>query len=528
MKKLIACLFLLFAVQYGKAQQNCPIIPKPVTAVKQAGEFVIKPGTGIAVSSKALDTVATYLQTQILQLSKRNLTISHKGTAAIKLVLTNTINGSEGYTLKINNKSMVISGATTHGVFNGVISFLQLVTLGKSATAVSCWDITDAPNYAWRGLMLDESRHFMGKKKVEQLLDWMAFYKLNRFHWHLTDEPAWRLEIKRYPQLALVGGMGSTTNKNDPAKYYTQQEITDVIKYAAERQIVVIPEIDMPGHATAANRAYPEYSGGGSAGHPDFTFNPGNPATYTYLANILKETIALFPSGMIHVGGDEVSVGNEKWKTDAGIAALMQQQKLVTLPDVEHYFMKRMADSVYHQHAKLLVWDEMADAGLPLDSTIIFWWRHDKPEQLKLSLSKGYPTVVCPRLPFYYDFVQDSTHKYGRKWYNKFYNSVQDVYAFSLAKLNLTQPQLSHVLGIQANLWTETVPTEQRMDYLLFPRISALAEAAWTAPDNKDLPGFMDRLKSNIELYKKAGLYYYNPFVPAEHPEPTQARAVVK
>ncbi|GAB3902528.1 beta-N-acetylhexosaminidase [Mucilaginibacter boryungensis] len=521
MKKITICLTLLLGALLGKAQQNCPIIPKPVTAIKQTGEFVIKRNMGILISAKVLDTAATYLQKELQHLNKLNLAISRKAaTSGIKLMLDNTIRGSEGYRLKMTTTSVMISGSTTHGVFNGVISFLQLVTLSKSALAVDCWDITDAPNYAWRGVMLDESRHFMGKEKVKQLLDWMAFYKLNHFHWHLTDEPAWRLEIKRYPKLALIGGMGSTTNKNDPAKYYTQQEVSEIINYAAERHIVVIPEIDMPGHATAANRAYPEYSGGGSPGHPDFTFNPGNMATYTYLANILKETIALFPSGMIHMGGDEVSIGNEKWKTDAGIASLMQQQKLSTLSEVEHYFMKRMADSVYRAHAKLLVWDEMANAGLPVDSTIIFWWRHDKPGQLRLALSKGYPTVVCPRLPFYYDFVQDSTHKNGRKWNNKLYNSLQDVYSFSLTEMNLTQSELNNVLGIQANLWTETVATAKRMDYLLFPRITALAEAAWTAPANKAWPDFMSRLKFNLGLYDKAGLYYYDPFIPVAHPEP--------
>jgi hexosaminidase len=178
--------------------------------------------------------------------------------------------------------------------------------------------------------------------------------------------------------------------------------------------------------------------------------------------------------------------------------------------------------------SKVLVWDEMADAGLPVDSTIIFWWRQDKPEQLKLALSKGYMTVLCPRLPFYFDFVQDSTHRYGRKW-NKMYNSIQDVYAFDINNnYPLTPLESKHIAGIQANLWTETVSTMQRLDYLLFPRISALAETAWTAPGNKNLSDFMERLKTNIVLYKKAGLYYYNPFSPEEYPEPDNPLIIKK
>src|SRR5690606_13307445 len=169
--------------------------------------------------------------------------------------------------------------------------------------AIPAWEITDQPRYAWRGLMLDESRHFFGKEKVKSILDWMAFYKLNRFHWHLTDEPAWRLEIKKYPLLTLIGGIGSFTDGAAPAAYYTQQQIHEIVAYAAERNITVIPEIDMPGHATAANRAYPEYSGGGTEAHPHFTFNPGKEDTYAYLTDILRETNALFPSQLLHLGG---------------------------------------------------------------------------------------------------------------------------------------------------------------------------------------------------------------------------------
>lgn len=522
--KIYATLFvLLLFMRFGIAQQNCPIIPKPVSAVSRPGVFILKPGVKIIAGASDIKGVSAYLQQNIQQQYHINLPKTAKASGpVIKLILTPGSGAAEAYAINMDSRNVEISGATPAAVFYGVTTFLQLVALAQqqdNAITINCWKINDEPIYAWRGLMLDESRHFMGKEKVKQLLNWMAFYKLNRFHWHLTDEPAWRLEIKQYPKLTWVGGAGSTTKPNDPARYYTQEEIKEIINYAAERYITVIPEIDMPGHATAANRAYPEFSGGGSAGHPDFTFNPGNPATYTYLGNILKETIALFPSGMIHVGGDEVSIGNEKWKTDNSIATLMQQQKLATLPDVEHYFMKRMADTVYKQRAKLLVWDEMAGAGLPRDSTIIFWWRQDQPQQLKLALSKGYTTVVCPRLPFYFDFVQDSTHRYGRKW-NKLYNSIQKVYNFSLKPYNLSAAESGHVAGIQANLWTETVPTAQRMDYLLFPRISALAETAWTAPENKDRAAFMDKLKAHLQLYKKAGLYYYNPFNPAEDPEP--------
>ncbi|MFP4367730.1 MAG: family 20 glycosylhydrolase, partial [Bacteroidales bacterium] len=171
-------------------------------------------------------------------------------------------------------------------------------------------EIREDPEYGWRGIMLDESRHFFGKDKVKSILDWMVYYKLNRFHWHLTDSPGWRIEIKKYPKLGHVGGIGNHTDPFTPAEFYTQEDIKEIIAYAKERKIVVIPEIDMPGHATAANHAYPEYSGGGSERYPDWTFHPGREGTYQYLTDILREVDALFPSQMVHLGGDEVSCGN--------------------------------------------------------------------------------------------------------------------------------------------------------------------------------------------------------------------------
>jgi hexosaminidase len=360
--------------------------------------------------------------------------------------------------------------------------------------------------------MLDESRYFFGKEKVKSILDWMAFYKLNRFHWHLTDEPGWRIEIKKYPMLSLVGGIGNHANPFAPAKFYTQEDIKEIVNYATERHIIIIPEIDMPGHATAANRAYPEFSGGGSEKYPDFTFNPGYEKTYSYLTNILRETKALFPGNMLHLGGDEVSFGSEKWLTNEGIKKLMKENDLHSAKDVEKYFMERMADSVYQLNAKLLAWDEVADLNLSDTKTIIFWWRQDKPQQLKTALQKKYDVVLCPRLPFYFDFVQDSSHTMGRKWNGKF-SSLRDVYDFKASGLPGIQSQnAQQILGIQANLWTETIHTEQRLDTMLFPRIAALSEAAWTADSKRNFESFKQRLTSQFALYEKAGILYYKPF----------------
>ncbi len=279
------------------------------------------------------------------------------------------------------------------------MTFVQLARLsakGKSGISVPCWRIQDQPAMGWRGFMLDESRHFFGKQTVKLLLDEMALYKLNRFHWHLTDEPGWRIEIKQYPRLATVGGIGNRTDTLAPAAYYTQEDVKEIIAYAAVRGITVIPEIDMPGHATAANKAYPEFSGGGTAKYPEFTFNPGKEGTYQYLTNILREVNDLFPAHMIHIGGDEVSFGSASWNTDPYVQSLMKKEKLNTLVDVEHYFLRRMTDSVIAMRSKLLGWDEVSAAGLPVNETVVFWWRQEKPGQLKIALDKGYKVVLCP------------------------------------------------------------------------------------------------------------------------------------
>lgn len=517
MKKILQLVLLLISANVF-AQKTPAIIPKPTELAIGTGFFHINSKKTIGFNNSGLEKAAYYFQNELLK--QKGITLQQKSSSAdILLVLEGKKKNADsaGYKINVKPKQIIVSASHANGVFYGLITVLQMA-LTSDGNKVPVCEISDNPTYSWRGFMLDESRHFFGKQKVKSILNWMAFYKLNTFHWHLTDEPGWRLEIKKYPKLSLVGGIGDYFNPNLPAQFYTQADINEIVAYAADRYIKVIPEIDMPGHATAANLAYPEYSGGGSLAHPEFTFNPGLEATYAYLTNILKETNVLFPSGLIHLGGDEVSFGNEKWKINPDILKLKERENLKNEAEVERYFMKRMADSVYNLNAKTLLWDEMADTDLPKDKTIIFWWRHDKPVQLQTALNKGYQTVLCPRLPLYFDFVQDSTHKYGRKW-TKLYNPLESVYDFDARSFAKNPNEKSLILGIQGNLWTETVDNEHRLDYLLFPRIAALAESAWTETSNKDFKQFDTRLGSHLFLYQKAGLYFYNPDKPLQNPE---------
>lgn len=520
--------FFLFIIWHktSLSQQTIQIIPAPVSAAKQAGDFILSSNT--SVFSANAETIVGYFRTEVLKhtgLAVKQSATAKNASIHFNILPAKNLNGF-AYTIQMSTEKIEVNASSKEGMFMGAVSLLQLIrqapTVNKQIKLAN-WNVKDRPNYPWRGFMLDESRHFFGVEKVKQLLDWMAFYKLNKFHWHLTDEPGWRLEIKKYPRLILVGGIGNFVEEDKPATYYTQEQIKEIVAYAADRFIDVIPEIDMPGHATAANMAYPQYSGGGSEKHPEFTFNPGKDGTYQYLTNILREVNVLFPSGLIHLGGDEVSFGNQQWINLPEVKSLMQKEKLADLKEVEKYFIKRMSDSLAKLNSKTLAWDEIAEFNLRKDSTIVFWWRHDKAEQLEKTLKNEYQVVVCPRLPFYFDFVQDSTHNYGRKWEGSF-NTLKSIYTYKLPTVAAIAKK-DQILGIQANLWTETVENVNRFDYLIFPRITALAEVAWNAPANRtDFDGFMHRLKNQLTLFDKEGVYYYHPFQPSQHPEPVKAK----
>ena len=522
---MIRSFFLVIALTvaslYSRAQQSCPVIPLPSQSTPVKAVFPLSDQTPLSFSEPSLLASANMLQQQLLQYAGIRLAISDKSPGSGILLKRVKGDNPAAYTLQMTGTQVTVSASGDEGIFYGLMSLMQLVRTAKpkqAAAQVPCWNITDQPLFGWRGFMLDESRQFFGKAVVKKILDEMAFYKLNRFHWHLTDQPGWRIEIKQYPRLTLVGGIGVHGNPDEPAQYYRQDEIKEIVAYAKERHITVTPEIDMPGHATAANKAYPQFSGGGSAKYPDFTFNPGKEETYQYLTNILKEVNVLFPSQMIHIGGDEVSFGSESWKTDAAVQQLMQSKGLKSLLEVEHYFIKRMADTLLKLNSKVLGWDEVTAAQLPAKATIVFWWRHDKAAELKNALDKGYNVVLCPRLPYYFDFVQDSSNIVGRRWKGEF-NQLQRVYDFSLATLPVSvSGKASQVEGIQANLWTETVRTAERAYYMTFPRLLALAEAAWTAPEKRDFPQFEQRLKKHLPLLKEQGIYYMES--PEKTPEP--------
>lgn len=505
---------------------GCPLVPRPQSSVPVDEKFSLADDVVITYDAAAASQ-AEFLQGELLRYLDITsiLSLSDGRNASEGIVLCEGPKnwGPEQYAIDMSSEKVVITANAKGGFVYGVTSLIQLARLSqkdKGSVLMDCWKISDKPRYEWRGFMLDEARHFWGMKKVKQLLDWMATYRMNRFHWHLCDEPGWRIEIKKYPRLALVGGVGEHGNPDVPAQFYTQDEIREIVAYAARRNIEVIPEIDMPGHATAAVKAYPEFDGGGSEKRPSYTFNPGKEGTYQFLNDILAEIDALFPSQIVHIGGDEVSHANEQWNTDPHVQSLMKREGLDSLKAVENYFCKRMADSLYRRNNRIAAWDEMAGADLNKEKTIIYFWRQNRTDMLQKAFDNEFSVVFSPRLPMYFDYANDTLQVHGVPWKKFTANNYWKVYDYECTGYDVKYPKNPRILGIQANMWTERVFTEDRLDYMIFPRIAALAETAWTQKENKDLKNFDERLKKQFNLYRKEYIYFCNPFDREDNGEP--------
>lgn len=408
---------------------------------------------------------------------------------------------SEAYEIHIDDFFIIIRYSDESGRFYAHQTLNQLA----EDDFIYCGLIKDAPRYKWRGLLLDEARHFFGKEKVKELLDLMARYKLNRFHWHLSDNQGWRVEIKAYPELCTVGGIGCHSNRTAPAKYYTQEEIKDIVKYAADRHIEVIPEIDMPGHARAFGKVFPHLY----AGHS--TVNPVKEELYVVLETVINELAELFPGRYIHIGGDEVST--EGWQESSEINTFMRRENIRSYNDIQKYFEKRYTDIVRKAGKISIAWDEVISGNLDIENTVIQWWRGERPEDLRKCLDMGYKAVICPWNAFYLDYAQDKRCTSGHLISYKLYNTLQKLYEYKF-------PEHPGVLGIQANLWTEYISSDNRFDYTMFPRAIATAEKAWSSSENIDYYDFLRRLDKEYIYLDSLGIYYYDIRQHDAHIEP--------
>jgi hexosaminidase len=516
---LIFILAFCVSCNQGKIKPGITIIPQPGSLIETGRFFKLKSRVTVCSSEDKASKVISVFSGQVKDFIQVQQGAENKSDIEIRI---DAGKFSEGYFLEVRKDKIIISASTLNGAFYGLQSLRQLILFSEKKNnklLIPVCQIEDAPKYLWRGVMLDESRHFFGAAKVKQLLDMMALHKLNTFHWHLTDAAGWRLEIKKYPYLTTVGGTGNHSDPQASAKYYTQEQIKEIVKYAADRFIQVVPEIDMPGHAGASNKAYPEFSGGGSEEYPEFTFNPGYEGTYAYLTDILTEVTELFPSSYIHIGGDEVHFGNQQWNSNQQVKALMRRNKLPDLKAVEKYFVRRMADTIKSLNRITIGWDEIIDAQINPGDALVMWWRHDRQDQLKNAFEGGYNIVLCPRIPLYFDFVQDKEHKWGRRWGGAF-SELENVYGFPPDTLNGFKQFSKQVAGIQANLWSEVIHENKRLDFMTYPRLSAMAEAAWTKNERKNYDDFLLRLSPLLNYLKEMDIYYFNPFSPELTPEP--------
>jgi hexosaminidase len=491
MSKKLLISSLLFAGAACAQSAALHLVPLPAKVEQQAGEFALNRQTVVIAdlpfTNEAASITAEFHLTCVIGERQNRILLTTNGAPGL---------GGESYALEVDQKGATIRAQSPAGAFYGCQTLRQLAE--SPGRLIPFVRIEDAPRYPWRGLLLDVSRHFFDKPPLLRVLDWMADYKLNRFHLHLTDDPAWRLESQKYPALTQIGARGNHSDSNAPPRFFTRAEMLEIIAFAEKRHIVVVPEIDMPGHASAATRAFPQLDG---SAH---TFHPAREETYEFLQNVLLETMELFPSPWVHFGGDEVNTSG--WKADSEVLKKSHAEGLKGPQQMEGYFVRRMARFI-HEHGRTpMGWDEIVGAA-PEAGTVVFWWRHDKPETLVQALTNCYPVVLCPRAPCYFDYPQDPSYaQIG--W--KLFNTLEAVYQGPAIPTNALPVRPGQILGIEACVWTERISTVSYLEFMTLPRLAALAESAWTPNDRRNFKQFTERLKPFIDRYLQFGVHCYD------------------
>jgi hexosaminidase len=483
------------------ATQQLALIPYPKSVERGVGKFIIHPYTSIVADSLFKNEV-NQLNLLLRAGLGKALKFSNPGASGtILLKMDQSIQAEEGYRLEVSVSKVVILAKTPIGMFRAVETLRQLLPVnGESKIvlkqlALPVVKIEDEPAYAWRGMHLDVARHFFSIDYLKRFIDRLALYKFNKFHLHLTDDQGWRIEIKKYPKLTELGAWRTFNNHDtvcmerakenpdfiiDPAHiihkngkklyggFYTQKELKDLVAYAAARHIDIIPEVDMPGHMMAAINAYPFLTCNGKSNWGELFSTPicpCNEATYTFAENVYKEIMDIFPSKYLHIGGDEVD--RSDWAKSESCKSLMAREGIKDLPALQSYFIHRMERFFNKNGRKLIGWDEILEGGIS-PTAIIMYWRGWKPEAPALAAKNGNKVIMTPGNPLYFDNQPDQ-------------NSLSDVYHYHPISKELTPEEARSIIGAQANTWTEYIPSEKRADYMIMPRMTALAEALWTS-----------------------------------------------
>ena len=493
------------------------LIPWPAQLQLQPGRLTVDAHTPLVLASDDAGTrqTAQYLIDLLARTRGLQLSLGRQKSDAPAIVLRRdpqaAVAKEGGYTLEVSVRGIEVAARDDAGLFYGVVTLYQLLTpdAGQGAVQVPALAIEDWSRFAWRGLMLDSARHFQSVAEVERLIDQMAQHKLDVLHWHLTDDQGWRIEIKRYPQLTHVGAWRTPPDAGqdgEPKRYggfYTQDQIRQVVAYAAARHITIVPELDMPGHAQAAVASYPRI--GVTGQRPPVSADSGvNPwlynvdeDTFTFIDNVLDEVMALFPSQYIHVGGDEAI--KDQWQASPTVQAKMRELGITSEDALQGWFIGRIGRYLEQHGRKLIGWDEILEGdNLPAGATVMSWRGTDGA--IKAALL-GHDVVMSPSPDLYFDHVQaDLPGEYASRFGVE---SLEDVYGLQVVPGVLNAAQAKHVLGVQANAWTEHMPTMAHVEHQVFPRLDALSEVAWSPVARHDWPGFLARLPAQMARYRR-------------------------
>lgn len=506
---------------------NYEVVPLPQSIVMQKGEpFILEAGVEILATAD-LQQEAEFLKQYLKEVTWNDLPIVQKRTKKVRyieLAVSPNVKEAEGYLLTVSQKGVTILGGSAAGVFYGIQTLRKAVKEGPIMNPVI---ITDAPRFVWRGMHLDCSRHFFSVDFVKKFIDLLALHNMNRFHWHLTDDQGWRIEIKKWPKLISVGSnrsgtiIGTNSDIDDGIPYggyYTQDEAREIVAYAAARHITVIPEIDMPGHMLAALASYPELGCTGGpyqVGHYWGVYKDvlcvSNERVYQFVEDVLTEIMDIFPSEVIHIGGDETPT--DKWLQCPRCQALQKQlpapqqaaedfEPLTSkLSPLQAHFTKKVFDFLTSKGRRALGWDEILD-GSP-QSAMIMSWRGTEPGAK--AAETGHDVVMTPTTYCYFDYQQVKDTQFEPSRCGGFI-PVEKVYTLEPAPDSLPAEAKRHILGTQANLWSEYLLTEGMVEYQALPRMSALSEVQWTQPEHKDYEAFKERLTRLTALFE---LYHY-------------------
>ena len=499
-------------------RKEIDVIPMPRSIEYHSGNFTISPETKFYtnLSAESRQALTDYLEgTSLGSVPFAESTTGNNGIE-LNLCDSSIVTGNEAYRIEIDKKGVRLSANTETGIFYGLQTLLQLLNNGDNKT-LPALTINDSPRFPYRGLHLDVSRHFFDKEFVKKQLNAMAYFKMNRLHWHLTDGAGWRIEIKKYPRLTSfaawrpfdklndwwVGGR-TFCEQDDPRAvggYYTQDDIREVVAYAAERHITIIPEIEMPGHSEEVLATYPELSCSGKP-YVNADFCIGTEKTFEFLENVLLEVIDLFPSEYIHIGGDEAS--KSSWNTCPRCQKRMADEHLNSVDELQSYMIHRIEKFLNDHGRKIIGWDEIIEGGLSPTATVMSW----RGEEGGIKAVKaGNQAIMTPGKYCYLDAFQDAPNTQPMAIGG--YLTLEKVYSFEPVPDSLSTKEAELILGVQGNVWTEHIPTPEHYEYMIYPRILALAEIGWSPSEVKKWDNFHTRALQAVNILREQG---YNPF----------------